>query len=246
MKNINYFSIDTSKLKSLNVESRSNIYLDDNNTVYKIFKSNDNQLLNNKNKKIDLFSKIDNDFICSPKDKIMEGNLLRGYTYDFIDGCCLYDLINKKNELIFVKSLIETSKKLKEFHNLEGKPVFGDMHFYNVIIDKDLNPHFIDVDSFGIDKYESDDIPVELYTYCTMQNYKIEKNQDYDRLSFMLSLFKVIFKDNILRVSPMDYKFTSRKYEFLDNKKLEDLYFNLRLSHSKIPEVPYIYELIRE
>ena len=242
MKNINYYSIEFKNMGRLVVNTRSKLFLDSKNLLYKIFNDNDVNKLKIKSKKIELFSNIRKSYINSPKSKITEHNIFRGYTSKYINGTCLSEL----DQLQFAKALLETSKRLSDIHELKENIVVGDMHFKNVIVDKNLKPHFIDVDSYGIDKYESDDIPLELYIYCKIMNYKIEKNQDYDRLSFVLSTFKTIFKDNLINVSPMDYKFASKKYSFLDNEKIESLYLKLRSEHSSLPDVPYIYELTKE
>ena len=133
---------------------------------------------------------------------------------------------------------------MQKIHNLEGRPVIGDMNFNNIGIDKNYNHYFFDLDSYGIYNMKPDDVSKVLASYCDYMNYSIEKNQDEDRLSFMLSLFSSIFGKNVYAIGVKEYDEYIEKYPLL--QELKDVFLDLKMSYGEIPDLPYLHELVRK
>ena len=221
--------------------SRSYIYIQDRELVYKILKNPTSQ----HKEVLDIFSSYNKDFLIKIKSYIMsesKGNmLLDGYQYKYIEGDVLQNFIIKNEPEVYIKVLEETSKKLKEFHSLDGRPVFGDFHFYNIIIDNLLRPHFIDIEDCGVYDYRCNALPNEYLDYCDFKDYPIEKNQSADRLNFMLELFKNIYGRNVLSIG--DYTFEESLEKHPELSYLKQIYKELNKDHIGIPDVPYLYQL---
>ncbi len=152
--------------------------------------------------KLELFSNFNEEYLLDLDSKIIDKEgILRGFTSKYIKGKVLTDYFNKKDLLVQKKVLLTISKDLERFHNLEGKPVFGDLHFNNIMLDNNFFPRFLDIDSYGIECFKAENVPYSFYVYCDYMNYKIEKNQNTDRINFFLSLIHLFFDKALISVS---------------------------------------------
>ena len=115
------------------------------------------------------------------------------------------------------------------------------MHFENILITNN-NYYFLDVDSFGIYKFLPENIPLDVYNFCNYMNYRIDKNQNLDRLGFILNFYRLIFQNNIYNVSEKQYDSYTEKYEFLS--QLKEVFLDLKYSYKELPPIPYIHEVL--
>lgn len=241
-----YDNIDFRKLKRLTGinSSRSVVYksMSQRKTIYKFFKSISKEKSYNKDKKIEIFSEIDFEPILKAESKIKHNDQLLGHITDYIKNKSIHSLRHLYNLEKMLKILVDVSRKLYEFHNLDGKPVFGDLNFGNIWITEDNRCIFGDFDSYGIYELKADDFPYALYSYCDFMNYDMPYDQYADKLSFMLATFDMIFGRNVLSIGEYTFDEKCEYYEYL--KGLKELYLDLKCSHSQLPDVPYLYELI--
>lgn len=217
---------------------------------YKLFNERVNldykaeKILDAKAEKMNLFDKLDGiDFVSKAEALIEDDTFIIGYYTNFIKGTLLYDLHDLDFKKLFLL-LLKVSKHLEILHKQKGTPVIGDFHFQNILIGEKGNDYFTDYDSYGINGIKADNISNTLYDYCEYMNYKIYKNQEYDRLQFMLALFDLIFQENILSIGYQKFKEYMEKYPALE--KLEEIYFDLNSSYHSLPDIDYFHELIKE
>ena len=139
----------------------------------------------------------------------------------FLANNLIYKILNEKDEDLLIKKkvLLTISKDLERFHRLDGRPVFGDLHFSNILLDNNYLPHFLDVDSYGIGKHKADNVPFSFYTYCDYMNYKLEKNQNTDRINYFLSIIHMMFDKSLISVSVKEFDELSEEYKFLRDLK---------------------------
>lgn len=243
MKIVKYKNIKFKKLKEIKNENVNKIYIEKGNkNIYKIFEKESKADLKLKEEKLKLFEEVNIDQILTPHTLIKKKNLLKGDITDYIkDNIPLADII-QFNPNIVKEILLEVSKVLEEIHNNKRKILIGDLHFYNIILDKYLNFYFIDIDSYGIGGIKPDNNSALIDFYFKEKNEVIKYNQNLDRLSFMLSLFNNITGKNVLNLNEKSYEVYTKKYEFLND--LRDLCIRLKESE-EIIEVPYLHELIR-
>ncbi|MBR2712279.1 MAG: hypothetical protein IKE73_01070 [Bacilli bacterium] len=229
------------KLKATATQSR--VFLA-NNLIYKILNEKDEDILKGKEEKIELFNEFNEEYMLDIDSKIMDENgIFRGFTSKYIKGKSLKDSFDKKDLLIKKKVLLTISKDLERFHRLDGRPVFGDLHFSNILLDNNYLPHFLDVDSYGIGKHKADNVPFSFYTYCDYMNYKLEKNQNTDRINYFLSIIHMMFDKSLLSVSAKEFDDLSEEYKFL--RDLKDVFMDLKSSYGELPDIPYIHTLVR-
>ena len=235
---INYSDIDFNRLDKYNQGrfSKSDFYLLDRESLYKIF----NKESEEKKEVLEAFNDLDKDYLSKTKSLIIDEKL-KGYVSKFYEADNLSNLINKKGLLKMMKIILETSKKLEDLHNSNGYPIVGDMHFGNIIVDSNNNPIFVDLDSFGINNISPECIPGVTSNYLSYTYNSIQKNQDIDRLSFLLNLFNKIFKRNILMLDNSVYKDYIYQYPFLES--LYNEFIKLKYS-SGIPDIPYLHYVL--
>lgn len=202
------------------------------------------KILDAKAEKMILFEELHNiDFVSRAEALIEDDNFTIGYYTNFINGTLLYDLHNLDFKYLLLL-LLKVSKHLEILHKQKGNPIIGDFHFQNILIDDKGDDYFTDYDSYGINGINADGISNALYNYCKYMNYKINKNQEYDRLQFMLAFFDLIFQMNVLAIEYPEFKEYMKKYPILE--KLEEVYLELNSSYHSLPDMYYLHELIKE
>lgn len=216
-----------------------------NGLIYKMLNEKDEKILEIKEKKLELFDKFDEPYLLDLDSKIVDENdVFRGFSSKYIKGESLLNYKDKLDLLVTKNILLNISEDLERFHKLKGRPVIGDLHFNNILIDKDYKHHFLDIDSYGINHFKAENVPYTYYNYCALMNYDIKKNQNADRVKFFLSLFTLFFGKSLLRIDEKTFDNKASEYEFL--KDIKDLFLDLKSSHSEIIEVPYIHELVKK
>ena len=212
--------------------------------IYKMLYESDIDVLKEKEEKLELFSSIDKDYLLTLDSKIMDHNILKGYTSYFIKGNHLDDVFSSLDIETQKEILLKLSSTLKDFHEISGRPVFGDLHFKNILLDSSYFIHFLDIDSYGIYDYKADFLPAFMYYYCQSLDYKILKNQNTDRICLYTSLLHTIFKKSIFSISDSEYENMCLKYPYL--KDMEELWYLLTHRYKSLPEFPYVHQLIKK
>ena len=132
---------------------------------------------------------------------------------------------------------------LKEIHKTDI--ICQDISFDNILIDKYGNIKYCDiVDSCTYKNYNSPFISLLLNEFIT--NYRKEKyyipSKNMDRVSFMLSFYYLIYLEQLQKISKKKYHSLSDNINTLE---ITRKYANILVDKkSKIPEIPYMDELI--
>ena len=243
MEIVKYKNIKFKKLKQIKNDSSNKIYKEKSNpkNLYKIFENTDKEELQLKREKLELLREKGVEDIIVPHTLIEKKNRLKGDISEYInDSIPLYCAYNRCYIEQIQDILLEVSKKLYNIHN--NNILIGDLHFYNIILDRSLKSYFIDVDSYGIGNIKPDNNSALVDYYYKSKNKKIVFNDNLDRLSFMLSVFSMTTGKNIFKLNEKTFDTYSEKYEFLND--LKDIYLRLKNS-DEIIDVPYLYELIK-
>ncbi len=246
METIKYSDIDFNFLEEISKTKRSTVYTEKGlkENIYKILNYKTKEELIRKRKKLEILSQIEMPSSVVMPNKLIQGNnKLKGIITTYIDGITLCDLSQYKDFDTYLYVILNVSKDMRRIHDLYGKPIIGDMHFDNILVDFNFNHYFIDVDSYGILGIREDDISNSLSQYLSYMNYNNQASSNTDRISFMLSFFNNIFNNHILGVDEYEYDEYAEKNKIL--KQLKDIFLELKMSYSSIPEIPYMHELIR-
>lgn len=239
--------IDFSNLKKLkcDVNSESRLYYDED-TIYKMFKNLSFKHLRRKQKKIELLSDgaVLNSVVM-PNQQILKGFVLSGYTMDYInDSLPLFEFTRRsQNVYVFLQLVRRLSLSLKEIHNDPRNIIVGDLSFSNIIFDDDFKHYFVDFDSCMIDGISSDRICFLLSDYINKRGkYRIDINENTDRLSLILCTLYTIFLKQIDEISMYDFDMVADKVEMLKN--MRNIVLEIKKYGKIIPDVPYLDEII--
>lgn len=175
-------------------------------------------------------------------------NRFEGYTMDYIPKSqTLYQYFHQNKNVSLLLNVLNTiSCSVKEIHQDPRNIVISDLHTENIIIDKVLNPHIIDIDSCKIDGIKNETIPMSLIRYLSNRGLsslisKVETTANTDKLCLLLMTVGLIFNKHIDKISMYEYDKKAEKIKMLND--LKQLVLEVKRS-STIPEVPYIHELI--
>lgn len=247
MDKIKLTDIDLSKLEiSKNQGTKSTIYIQDNLCIKILDKylQKEKEILLKKTLEMDgLF--IEN--VLLPKSIIIENEKLEGYVMNNFknsiplnDYFGTYRYVNCKE---FFNVIKKASIILKEIHKTDI--ICQDISFDNILIDKYGNIKYCDiVDSCTYKNYNSPFISLLLNEFIT--NYRKEKyyipSKNMDRVSFMLSFYYLIYLEQLQKISKKKYHSLSDNINTLE---ITRKYANILVDKkSKIPEIPYMDELI--
>lgn len=181
-----------------------------------------------------------------PKGLILDG--------DILDSIIIDNFKNSKNffekfgrtRYIDCAEMFSAVKKasliLREIH--ENGIVCQDLSFSNILIDKEGNIKYCDMDSCyynGIySPYSSVLLERFMFSFRKEKQYNITKNTD--RLSLFLSFIQLLYAREIQKLSSTKYQELSSRLKTLENcKKYFEILINKR---NPIPQIPYMDELI--
>lgn len=246
MDKIKIGDIDFSNLEMARHQGTKSTMYVDGDICIKIFTElypDENKLLYRKLLEMDGLS-IDN--VLFPKSLIVDGDMLLGYTMDnFKDSINLLYRFSY-SEYESCKEIFEAVKKasliLRKIHNSDI--ICHDLSFDNILIDKNGNIMFCDIDGCRYRDYGSPYMSVLLnrflVKYRKLKEYYISENMD--RISFMLSFFLLVYLKEIQKVSKKDYNLLAEHLVTLQNCRV--FANNLVDKKSEICEIPYMDELI--
>ena len=263
LEDINFEEIERIHCKS---NSEARLYTD-GKICYKVFRRElyaPWQLIR-KYKKINILAKISEDSLDSvvlPIDKIInkKGEIF-GYTMKFIPDSQTLLSFKSEDVLLVSKILYEVSQSVRKIHQDSRNIIISDLHFHNIILDKNLHHHFVDFDSCSIKGIPNESAPTFLSSYEQLvdsSNWRIikenirelkgyaaytETSQKTDRLCLILATLNYIFNKSMISISESDYDKKSEEIPFLNNMKSYFLYLK---KYPKRLEVPYLDEFIPE
>ncbi len=196
------------------------------------------------NKFIDM-ENIKIDGVLLPIDLIMKDNTLYGYTMHNFKNSTTLNIFFTRNRFTNCSDIFKAIKKasiiLKNIHN--NGIIYKDLSFDNILIDKNDNIMFSDIDSCCYKNYNS---PFTSYLLMNfINNYRKESiniSENLDRISMIISMFYLIYQKEIQKISQKEYNFLSNFLNTLENSKI---YINALLNKNEpIPTIPYLDELI--
>jgi len=242
MENLDVRDIDFSKLEILDVlSSEGTLYYDDK-LFYKFY----DQIINIKDKEQKLMLLNDNPHNLNaviPHILIKNKNLTTGCAMNYIKDD--YSLISYKKRDNYIPLLYEVSESLMEIHNDPRNIVVGDLHFNNILVDKDKKHYFIDFDSCMVGNIKEDRLPNSLLSYIkSLGGFDFDVNSNTDRFCMILSFINSMFDKFILGLSMYDYDEKAEQIYTLKN--LRKYVIDIQKAINNIPYVPYLHEVISE
>lgn len=246
MDKIKLNDIDFSKLKKVQTMEKQNTTFVDGDNFIKIL---DKLYLEEKDvlyRKLLVLEGVAVNNLLLPKTLIINDSKLVGYiTDDFKNSCSLIDyfgtsrFVNCKD--IFV-ALKKASIILRDIHN--AGIIYQDVHFDNILINKEKEVKFIDIDACAYQNYTSIFIPYILKRFIDYKKENIYfRSKNMDRISFMLSFFNLMYMKEIQAITKRQYHSLSKHISTLENARL---YANQLLLDNPLPDVPYLDEIIND
>ena len=244
MEKIKINDIDFSKLQKLYSQgTKSVVYRNEGNCI-KIFNDLYDQEKKLLYKKFMSMEGITIKDVILPTTLIVENDKLQGYIMEYFENSsslfehfCTHRYVN-------VKEMFEAIKKasliLKEIHS--NNIILQDLNFDNILIDKEGNIKYCDIDGCAYNEMMSPYISIMLNNFIKYRKDKLcLVTKNLDRISFMLSFFVLTYLKEIQKVSKKTYHTLSDKIKTLENCRE---FANELLSKRYIPEIPYLDELI--
>lgn len=233
--------IDFSRLKIVDniFASESSLYFDDR-LFYKLFDNLSN--ISSKKEKLLLLNDGDNiSNVVIPKILINNRDILYGCAMDNIINSLA--LVKYSNSDIYSYLLYNVSVTLKNIHNDPRNIVIGDFHFNNIIIDKNNNHYFVDIDSCKINGLLQDRIPSNLIKYLKNRGYyNINVSVNTDKLCMFLSIINSLFGVDIDNMSM--YEYDRKAEELLLLKEIRKYMLEIKNNSNYILEIPYLCDVI--
>ena len=227
MEKINIKDININSLQRLANQGSKSITYTDGNTCYKVLTGLYTDEKKDLEDKFQELSSLHIDKVLMPKDLIVKDGLLEGYTMDYFK-----DLF---------ESLKEASKILRKIH--DSGIIYQDLSFENILINKDREIRFCDIDGCSYKYYNTPFI--SLLLKCFLLDYRKEKvylSKDLDKLSMLVSFYDIIFDEEINHISKRKYKELSNNVGTLKNSK--ELFETLLNKKSLLTTLPYLDEII--
>ena len=244
MDKIKIQDIDFSLLNKMIYQGGKSIIYEDDDTCYKILNDlypDEREALYRKLLDIDGI-KIDN--VYFPQKLIIQGDQLVGFTLDkFKNSMPVYDKFNCRfidfNELF--SYITKACTILQNLH--QNDIICQDLSFDNILVDKEGNIAFCDMDGCSYKGYNSPFISMpmmKLICEYRKENFMISKN--FDKLSMLVSLYYLIYFKYLHRVSKWRFDVLANNVETIANTMIyiQDL-LNIK---KEISEIPYLDELI--
>ena len=239
---INIKELEFDKMKLKPQQGTQSLVYDAGDICIKIFNSLSDEERKKTMKKLQEMDGITIDGVLFPLDLIVENGLLKGYTmHNFKNSINMFDFygsvkkVNCKNIFNAIKKASEIVRKLHD-NNI----IVQDLSFDNILVNKDENIVFTDIDSCRYKDYSSPYYSLLLYEYTNgFQNCNFPSSKEVDKLSLILATFQIIFINEIQRVTSRQYNHLSKKLNTLNNMRP---YTNLEIS--SINDLPYVDSLL--
>lgn len=182
--------------------------------------------------------------VLLPKELIIQNGKLQGYSMDYFrDSIPLSDrfmirYVDCKQLFDYVS---KASKVLKQIH--ENGIICQDLSFENILVDKNGNVAFCDLDGCSFKEHISPFISILMKRFfIDYRDEKIPLSSNLDRISMMLSFYYLIYAKEIQNLTKKQYHKLSDKISTLENSRQ---YANMLINRqNQIGEIPYLDELI--
>ena len=187
------------------------------------------------------------DGVLMPVSLIMQNDILHGYIMKkFKNSTNLNDYFNNTryiNSADILKAIKKASLILKDIHSKEI--ICQDLSFDNILIDQDSNIMICDIDGC---KYKEHSSPfISLLLKVLINDYRKEPiyvSENTDRISMMISMFYLMYFEEVQKLTEKEYHSLSDNIKTLENARK---YANILIDrNSKIFNIPYLDELIDE
>lgn len=204
------------------------LYPGEKDSIYKKFRNMEGLALDN---------------VIMPKDLIMDGDRLVGYTMDyFTNSINLYDYFTR-DRFIDARDILDitaaVSKILKNAH--ENELMFLDFDFDNILIDKNKKIMISDIDGCSFKGYDGPFVSQLVSNFLELykgNNLIIDYN--LDRLSLMLTMIVSLYHKELKYINEHEYDNIAEKMN--DLKKLKSVIFTLKKCKSM--DIPYLDDMI--
>lgn len=233
--------IDFNKLELFNCvnATESSLYFDDE-LFYKLY--NGFLLTKTKKRKILLLNQgVQLSDVIIPNILINNMDVLCGCAMTYIKDA--ETLIKYRNNDIFMLLLYAISISLKNIHIDPRNIVVGDLHFNNILIDKNGYHYFIDFDSCMIDGIPQDRLPTCLVEYVNNRGkFRFDVDTRTDKLCMFLSTINALFgkKIDILSIDEYDEK-AEQLYTL---KNMRNYFLEVKNNSTTICDIPYMSDFI--
>lgn len=244
MNIINIKDIDINKLNLVKIQgSKSQVYVQ-GDTCYKFVDGLYPDEKYNLLKKFRNMEGIKIDSVILPKDLIMHGNSLVGYTMEYFQNSInLYDYFAHSR---FVDSsdilsiTAKVSKIMKKAH--DSGIILQDVSFDNILIDDNNQIKISDIDGCSFNEIYGPFISKLVYLFFELhdRSNRIDINKNLDRISLTLSMIFTLYHKRLEELSLSEYDELASKISDLRN--MRDLI--IQLKQRKIIEMPYLDEII--
>lgn len=174
----------------------SNVFLYDDNNLIKIFKTNNNEILNNKYKKLEILSHLSTSDVLPTALIYIDGNF-KGYKSVYRKN--FYSINGfEQNKKIKNEILKDVLEKMNYYHSLNI--YFGDIHQNNVLFNKETKEVILcDLDNFSINNLDFDkkNNYQELYLKFSTSKEKMDL--------FIFNLLTISYMQNISYPYVLDF-----------------------------------------
>ena len=185
------------------------------------------------------------DDVILPNCLILDGDKLIGYIMEYFkDSIPISDYLTL-TRYINCKTIFSITKKVSIIlrHIHENNIICQDLSFDNILIDKDRNIKYSDIDGCMYKEYKSpfmSHVLQSLFDYRKDPFHYFSKNTD--RISLMLSFYAATYLKELQKLSKKKYHSLSDNMQTLENCRE---YASKLLSRCRIlPDIPYMDELI--
>lgn len=246
MDKIKLSDIDFSKLKKVQTTKTQNTTFVDGENFIKIL---DKLYLDEKNSlygKLLALEGVQINNVLFPKTLIINDGKLEGYITDYFKNSSTLVDYFLTSRFINCKDIFEALKKasfiLRDIH--DAGIIYQDVHFANILINKEKDIKYIDIDGCAYQNYKTIFIPTILKRFIEYRKDEFcIRSENMDRISFMLSFFYIMYIKEIQKLSKRQYHSLSNNISTLENARL---YANQLLLNDTLPDVPYLDEIINE
>lgn len=244
MEKIQIRDINISALKKLSCQGTKSIIYTDGNLCYKLFKGLYPA------EKEDIYNKfiemegLNLNRVLLPIDFIMQDDKFQGYTMKYFkDSMPLsYKYLTRYfNCKDLFNDLHKASLTLRDLH--QQGIICHDLSFENILVDKNDNIMFADIDGCCYKNHYAPFISVVLKSFLIdWRRSQLYKKEDIDNLSMILSLYILIYDKELQNIKKRQYHSLSDKIKTLENLRA---YANLLITKKQpIYNLPYLDEVI--
>ena len=182
--------------------------------------------------------------VLLPKELIIKDGKLEGYSMDYFkDSMPLSDRFMVR--YVDCKQLFEyvsrASKILKNIH--QNEIICQDLSFENILIDKNGNIAFCDLDGCSYKEHIAPFISILMKRFfIDYRDEQLPLSSNLDRISMLISFYYLIYAKEIQNLTKRQYHKLSDKISTLENARM---YANMLVDKSNyIGEIPYLDEII--